>query len=202
MCADLLLVWSIFGGPVPQLSQLPTAMCLSVTESVGAAQSYRRQAIAKLEERACMHVHRPPTFRPLYAESRAPKDHARRQVAVFIGADVRTKSAVDQTSGIGADSAPQAPVRGRGRGSGATSGHQGDQGHSRQRPRPQGVMGFQADQFLGNQFESGQEAAPKSWLIPRAVFRGGVKTRQRYGPMRQANLHLRSNGLCQGKATR
>ena len=100
LAADLCKAWHVFGGLGPQLSHLSTVLHISVTESVGAALSYRRLVAQKLQEKARKRPAQTSEFVALLsAENFTLKEQAKKEVALAIDSDQRARDAKPKGKG-------------------------------------------------------------------------------------------------------
>ena len=194
-------------GVAAGVSHFSTVLHISITESVGAALSYRRKAIAEMQEKArrrssvasdCVTI--------LAAENPQLKAQSRKAVLLAIDSVVKSKAASDRAAGRGDASSSQAVGRGlgRGRGRGSAMAHQGGRANSTQFPEPPFGAHAGPSSSISRQPTSGWPwvSPPNSKLIPSAEIRARIRPPlppQNYGPRRQASAHLRPNGSDQAR---
>ena len=86
--ADLCSDWSKLGGLGPQLAHLSAVLHIGITESVGAALSYRRISGAKLQDKARKRSTAEAEFVSILAsENFSPEEQAKKEIALAIEAD-------------------------------------------------------------------------------------------------------------------
>ena len=132
----------------------------------------------------------------LSTENSQLEEQARKEVALSIDSDVKSKDGSDHAAGRGAASSSQASGRGRGRGSGSDVASMGAG------PLPPNfsrspflrAWGFMLIKFMITNFRMAMDFAPKSKLIPIAEIRARMGPPQNYGARLQANAPLRPNG--------
>ena len=100
--ADLCKPWRTFGGLGCQLSHFATVLHISITESVGAALSYRRLVNLKLQEKPRKRSTPASDFVTILAAGNPPlKEQAKKEVAMAIEADQRTRDRPEKGKGKG-----------------------------------------------------------------------------------------------------